>query len=117
MFCSAYAAAKFGVEGEMESLAPEIAPFGIRTMLRVSNARVEYRSVYVEQTSIKLSMNAYPARGELRPSCKIVCRSKSQLPAHVVLVESLFIRQCGVRQRSIDQHGKCQRRTLGVSTG
>ncbi len=33
MFCSAYAAAKFGVEGWMESLAPEIAPFGIKTML------------------------------------------------------------------------------------
>jgi NAD(P)-dependent dehydrogenase (short-subunit alcohol dehydrogenase family) len=33
MFCSAYAAAKFGVEGWMESLAPEIAAFGIRTML------------------------------------------------------------------------------------
>jgi NAD(P)-dependent dehydrogenase (short-subunit alcohol dehydrogenase family) len=32
-FCSAYAAAKSGVEGWMESLAPEIAPFGIRTML------------------------------------------------------------------------------------
>ena len=33
MFCSAYAAAKFGIEGWMESLASEIAPFGIRTML------------------------------------------------------------------------------------
>jgi NAD(P)-dependent dehydrogenase (short-subunit alcohol dehydrogenase family) len=33
LFCSAYAAAKFGVEGWMESLAAEIAPFGIRTML------------------------------------------------------------------------------------
>ena len=33
LFCTAYAAAKFGVEGWMESLAPEIAPFGIRTML------------------------------------------------------------------------------------
>jgi NAD(P)-dependent dehydrogenase (short-subunit alcohol dehydrogenase family) len=33
MFCSAYAAAKFGVEGWMESITPEIAPFGIRTML------------------------------------------------------------------------------------
>ncbi|RAS17327.1 SDR family oxidoreductase [Paraburkholderia bryophila] len=32
-FCSAYAAAKFGIEGWMESLAQEIAPFGIRTML------------------------------------------------------------------------------------
>jgi NAD(P)-dependent dehydrogenase (short-subunit alcohol dehydrogenase family) len=34
-FVSAYAAAKFGVEGWMESLAPEVAPFGIRTMLVV----------------------------------------------------------------------------------
>jgi NAD(P)-dependent dehydrogenase (short-subunit alcohol dehydrogenase family) len=33
VFCTAYAASKFGVEGWMESLTPEIAPFGIRTML------------------------------------------------------------------------------------
>lgn len=33
LFCTAYAAAKFGIEGWMESLAPEVAPFGIRTML------------------------------------------------------------------------------------
>jgi NAD(P)-dependent dehydrogenase (short-subunit alcohol dehydrogenase family) len=33
MFLTAYAAAKFGLEGWMESLTPEIAPFGIRTML------------------------------------------------------------------------------------
>jgi NAD(P)-dependent dehydrogenase (short-subunit alcohol dehydrogenase family) len=33
MFCTAYAAAKSGIEGWMESLTPEIAPFGIRTML------------------------------------------------------------------------------------
>src|SRR5215213_7426809 len=32
-FNSAYAASKFGVEGWMESLTPEVAPFGIRTML------------------------------------------------------------------------------------
>ncbi len=32
-FTSAYVAAKFGVEGWMESLTPEVAPFGIRTML------------------------------------------------------------------------------------
>ena len=32
-FCTAYAAAKFGVEGWIESLTPEIAPSGIRTML------------------------------------------------------------------------------------
>jgi NAD(P)-dependent dehydrogenase (short-subunit alcohol dehydrogenase family) len=32
-FLTAYAASKFGVEGWMESLSPEVAPFGIRTML------------------------------------------------------------------------------------
>jgi NAD(P)-dependent dehydrogenase (short-subunit alcohol dehydrogenase family) len=30
---SAYAASKFGVEGWIESLTPEVAPYGIRTML------------------------------------------------------------------------------------
>ncbi len=33
LFCTAYSAAKFGIEGWMESLTPEIAPFGIRTMI------------------------------------------------------------------------------------
>lgn len=32
-FCSAYPASKFGMEGWMESLAPEVEPFGIRTMI------------------------------------------------------------------------------------
>jgi NAD(P)-dependent dehydrogenase (short-subunit alcohol dehydrogenase family) len=32
-FLTAYAAAKFGVEGWFESLAPEVAPFGIRTLM------------------------------------------------------------------------------------
>jgi NAD(P)-dependent dehydrogenase (short-subunit alcohol dehydrogenase family) len=33
MFCTAYASAKFAIEGWMESLSLEIAPFGIRSML------------------------------------------------------------------------------------
>src|SRR6266581_1161125 len=32
-FCSAYAASKFGLEGWMESLHPEVAPFGITTTI------------------------------------------------------------------------------------
>jgi NAD(P)-dependent dehydrogenase (short-subunit alcohol dehydrogenase family) len=32
-FCSAYAAAKFGLEGWMESLQQEVAPFGITTTI------------------------------------------------------------------------------------
>jgi NAD(P)-dependent dehydrogenase (short-subunit alcohol dehydrogenase family) len=32
-FCSAYAASKFGLEGWMESLQPEVAPFGIITTI------------------------------------------------------------------------------------
>jgi len=32
-FCTAYAASKFALEGWSESLQPEVAPFGIRTML------------------------------------------------------------------------------------
>src|SRR4051794_11473249 len=32
-FCTAYAAAKFGLEGWMESLTPEVAPYGVRAML------------------------------------------------------------------------------------
>ena len=30
-FCSAYSAAKFGIEGWMEAITPELAPFGIHT--------------------------------------------------------------------------------------
>jgi NAD(P)-dependent dehydrogenase (short-subunit alcohol dehydrogenase family) len=32
-FCTAYAASKFGLEGWMESLQPEVAPFGIHTTI------------------------------------------------------------------------------------
>jgi len=32
-FCSAYAASKFALEGFMESLAPEVAPLGIHTLV------------------------------------------------------------------------------------
>jgi NAD(P)-dependent dehydrogenase (short-subunit alcohol dehydrogenase family) len=41
-FCSAYAASKFGLEGWMESLEPEAAPFGIHTtIVDLANFRTE----------------------------------------------------------------------------
>src|SRR5215211_315631 len=41
-YCSAYAASKFGVDGWMESLAPEVAPFGIHaTVVNLGFFRTE----------------------------------------------------------------------------
>src|SRR5437660_6826207 len=49
-FLTAYAASKFGVEGWMESLTPEVAPFGIRTMLV---ARRSFRTELLTEESTK----------------------------------------------------------------
>jgi len=51
-FCSAYAAAKFGLEGWMESLAPEIAPFGISaTVVEPGFFRTELIEDYAQRTA------------------------------------------------------------------
>src|SRR5437867_9150815 len=47
-FNSAYAASKFALEGWMESLTPEVAPFGIRTMIVEPGF---YRTELLEDTS------------------------------------------------------------------
>jgi len=71
LFCTAYAAAKFGVEGWMESLAPEIAPFGIRTMLvepgffrteLLSNDSTTYASRQSRTTPRKLRKSSPPGQ-------------------------------------------------------
>jgi NAD(P)-dependent dehydrogenase (short-subunit alcohol dehydrogenase family) len=63
-FCTAYAASKFGVEGWIESLAPEVAPFGIRTML-VEPGFFRTELLTPESTSYaKASINDYAARTE-----------------------------------------------------
>jgi NAD(P)-dependent dehydrogenase (short-subunit alcohol dehydrogenase family) len=63
-FCTAYAASKFGVEGWIESLAPEIAPFGIRTML-VEPGFFRTELLTPESTSYaKASIDDYAARTE-----------------------------------------------------
>src|SRR5467141_2711660 len=49
VFCSAYAAAKFGVEGWMESLQQEVAPFGITTT--IVNPGV-FRTALLEPASV-----------------------------------------------------------------
>ena len=62
--CTAYAASKFGVEGWIESLAPEVAPFGIRTML-VEPGFFRTELLSPESTSYaKASIDDYAARTE-----------------------------------------------------
>jgi NAD(P)-dependent dehydrogenase (short-subunit alcohol dehydrogenase family) len=61
-FCSAYAAAKFGLEGWMESLAPEVAPFGISTTIVEPGF---FRTELLEPTSTtyaELSIEDYAER-------------------------------------------------------
>jgi NAD(P)-dependent dehydrogenase (short-subunit alcohol dehydrogenase family) len=71
MFCTAYAAAKFGVEGWMESLTPEIAPFGIRTMLvepgffrteLLSNDSTTYAEPAIDDYADKTRESSRPGR-------------------------------------------------------
>jgi len=63
-FCTAYAASKFGVEGWIESLASEVAPFGIRTML-VEPGFFCTELLTPESTSYaKASIDDYAARTE-----------------------------------------------------
>ena len=58
-FNSAYAAAKFALEGWMESLTPEVAPFGIRTMLVEPGF---FRTELLEDTSPQPLINDYAER-------------------------------------------------------
>jgi NAD(P)-dependent dehydrogenase (short-subunit alcohol dehydrogenase family) len=61
-FGTAYAASKFGLEGFMESLAPEVAPFGIRTT--VVNPGFFRTELLSEQstTFAQLAVDAYAER-------------------------------------------------------
>jgi NAD(P)-dependent dehydrogenase (short-subunit alcohol dehydrogenase family) len=66
-FCTAYAASKFGVEGWIESLAPEIAPFGIRTML-VEPGFFRTELLTPESTSYAKPRSTTTPRAPSRPS-------------------------------------------------
>ena len=61
-FTSAYAAAKFGMEGWMESLSPELEPYGIRTMI-VEPGFFRTELLTPESTTFgELSIDDYAAR-------------------------------------------------------
>jgi NAD(P)-dependent dehydrogenase (short-subunit alcohol dehydrogenase family) len=63
-FCTAYAASKFALEGWIESLTPEVAAFGIRTML-VEPGFFRTELLTPESTSYaKSSIDDYAARTE-----------------------------------------------------
>ena len=87
-FCSAYAAAKFGLEGWVESLTPEIAPFGLRTMLvEPGFFRTELLSAdsttYAAQPSTTMPNAPVPRcrRGAAWMVCKEVIRPSLPAPS------------------------------------
>jgi NAD(P)-dependent dehydrogenase (short-subunit alcohol dehydrogenase family) len=88
-YCSAYAASKFGLEGWMESLAIEVAPFGINTTIVEPGF---FRTELLEPTSTIWSENSiedYAARNtELRPSWKGMSGKQGGDPAK--LAEALI---------------------------
>jgi len=67
-YCSAYSASKFGLEGWMDCLAPEIAPFGIKTTIVEPGF---FRTGLLTPTSTIWAENAIedyaPKNAELRP--------------------------------------------------
>src|SRR6476659_9439039 len=81
-FCSAYAAAKFGVEGWMESLRFEIEPFGIHTMI-VEPGFFRTELLTRESTAYaELSIADYAARSaETRPAWEAMSGKQTNDPA------------------------------------
>ncbi len=88
-YCSAYAASKFGLEGWMESLAIEVAPFGINTTIVEPGF---FRTELLEPASTiwsESSIEDYTARNaELRPSWKGMSGKQGGDPAK--LAEALI---------------------------
>jgi NAD(P)-dependent dehydrogenase (short-subunit alcohol dehydrogenase family) len=62
-FCSAYSASKFGLEGWMESLAPEVAPFGIATTIVNPGF---FRTELLTEQSIPVIVTRFPVGGAPR---------------------------------------------------
>jgi NAD(P)-dependent dehydrogenase (short-subunit alcohol dehydrogenase family) len=81
-FCSAYAASKFGLEGWMESLRFEVAPFGIRTTIVEPGF---FRTTLLEKESTtyaELSIDDYAERtAQTRPAWEAMSGKQSGDPA------------------------------------
>jgi len=81
-FCSAYAAAKFGVEGWMESLRFEVEPFGIRTTIVEPGF---FRTTLLEKESTtyaELSIDDYAERtAQTRPAWEAMSGKQGGDPA------------------------------------
>jgi NAD(P)-dependent dehydrogenase (short-subunit alcohol dehydrogenase family) len=81
-FCSAYAAAKFGVEGWMESLRFEVEPFGIRTTIVEPGF---FRTALLEKESTdwaELSIDDYVERtAQTRPAWEAMSGKQGGDPA------------------------------------
>ena len=81
MFCTAYAAAKFGIEGWMESLAPEIAAFGVRTMLVDLDSSAPSYSATTRPPTLSLPLTAMPnGPGRSSPPGKVWMENKVATP-------------------------------------
>ena len=78
-FGSAYAASKFGLEGWMESLAPEIAPFGITTTIVNPGF---FRTELLTPQSTAFATLALDDYGERRAG-RAECRVDGSAPAEV----------------------------------
>ena len=82
LFCTAYAAAKFGLEGWMESLRFEVAPFGIRTTIVEPGF---FRTTLLEKESTtyaELSIDDYAERtAQTRPAWEAMSGKQSGDPA------------------------------------
>src|SRR6059058_2093566 len=81
-FCSAYAASKFGLEGWMESLRFEIAPFGIHTTI-VEPGFFRTELLTRESTAYAaLSIDDYAERtAETRPAWEAMSGKQTNDPA------------------------------------
>ena len=91
MFCTAYAAAKFGIEGWMESLTPEIAPFGIRTML------VEPGFFRTELLSDSSTTYAEPAIDDYAARTKTIVTAGKGRIVHIARIGRPVTQKCCTR--------------------